>query len=52
MKNYLLAVIGLVLISCGEEKKKAPLESFQQYHTITLSFEGPETSEKADENPF
>lgn len=28
------------------------LASHQQWHTVTLSFEGPETSEAAEENPF
>lgn len=40
------------MLSCGSEKKAPELEEHQQYHTVTLSFEGPETSEKADENPF
>lgn len=40
------------MISCKEETKAPELEEYQRYHTVTLSFEGPETSEKADENPF
>jgi len=40
------------MLSCSEEAKVPELEEYQQYHTITLSFDGPETSEKADENPF
>jgi len=28
------------------------MDEYQRYHTVTLTFEGPETSEKADENPF
>lgn len=28
------------------------MDEYQRHHTVTLSFEGPETSEKADDNPF
>lgn len=48
----LILVLVFGMLSCKEEAKVAELEEYQQYHTITLSFDGPETSEKADENPF
>mgnify|MGYP000589280184 CR=1 FL=1 len=47
-----IIVVVFGLFSCREEAKIAELDEYQQYHTVTLSFEGPETSEKADENPF
>jgi len=56
MKKYILRLCTLVLVisifSCAEENKDVTLAEYKQWHTITLAFEGPETSEKADDNPF
>ena len=56
MKNLLfcpaLILIVFSFFSCNQEKKTIHLAEYQQWHTITLPFEGPETSEKADDNPF
>ncbi len=56
MKRYLpiahLTVIAFLCLSCGGEVKEAPLTDHQQWHTVTLSFQGPETSETAVDNPF
>ncbi len=57
MKNCyrLLPLLGLVLLltACKEEQK-APeaLTNYQQWHTVTLDFEGPQTTEAAENNPF
>ncbi len=34
------------------KEKEMPLAEYQQWHTITLPFVGPQTSESAAENPF
>jgi len=52
LSAYLIFVVVFGMLSCKKETKVAELEEYQQYHMVTLSFEGPETSEKADENPF
>lgn len=56
MKKILLnitLVLTLVTISsCKSENKEIPLTTYQQWHTITIPFEGPETSENAVDNPF
>ena len=52
MKRLIFIVLTFVLISCGEDQLQEPLTNYQQWHTITLPFEGPETSEKAESNPF
>lgn len=54
MKKHFLYLIActFLLISCTEKKKEEKLTEYQRWHTVTLSFEGPETSEKADDNPF
>jgi len=36
--------------NAGNEVDRKPV--YSQWHTITLPFEGPETSEKAEKNPF
>ncbi|MRI00609.1 DUF5060 domain-containing protein [Kriegella sp. EG-1] len=45
-------MLVIVISSCKEETKTQELVEYQKYHTVTLSFEGPETSETASENPF
>ncbi len=52
MKNYFLLILISLCLSCGEKEKKEPIAEYQQWHTVILSFKGPETSEGADENPF
>ncbi len=49
---YRYVLVALLIGSCAEKKKEIPLQEYQQWHTITLDFEGPQTSEKATENPF
>lgn len=45
---YLLLIFGL--IACQADEKEAP--TYYQWHKMTLSFTGPETSEDAEDNPF
>lgn len=52
MKNFFLLVSILLFLSCGEKEDMKPIAEYQQWHTVTLSFEGPETTEEAGENPF
>ncbi|WP_282159623.1 DUF5060 domain-containing protein [Ulvibacterium marinum] len=52
MKNFFLLVSILLFLSCGEKENEKSITEYRQWHTVTLSFEGPETSEEADENPF
>lgn len=52
MKNFFLLVSILLFLSCGEKENEKSIAEYQQWHTVTLSFEGPETSEGAGENPF
>jgi len=55
MKNrnliFLIAITLSLVVSCEIAENKSPL-IYSQWHTITLSFEGPETAENAVENPF
>ncbi len=53
-ENYLglLFFLFLVFSSCKEEIEKETFDNYEQWHTITLSFDGEETSETADTNPF
>lgn len=55
MKNNLLKVVSAILIlfvfSCKEKELAIPVE-YGQWHTITLAFEGSDTSEDDTENPF
>ena len=48
---YLLLVLGW-LASCQTVEETESLPTYQQWHKVTLSFEGPETSEDAKDNPF
>ncbi|WP_299532570.1 DUF5060 domain-containing protein [Ulvibacterium sp.] len=52
MKNSFLLISMLLFLSCGEREDKKAIAEYKQWHTVTLSFEGPETAEGADENPF
>lgn len=55
MKNNLLKVVSAILIlfvfSCKEKELATPVE-YGQWHTMTLAFEGSDTSEDDIENPF
>jgi len=50
MNRLIIIVIVLVSFSCV--KKETPLTSYQQWHTITFPFEGPDASETGTNNPF
>lgn len=52
MKNFILVFVGILCFSCADKEKETLLTTYQQWHTITVPFEGPETSEKATDNPF
>ncbi|NNE77950.1 MAG: DUF5060 domain-containing protein [Pricia sp.] len=56
MKNYffypVLIISASFIFSCENGEEKGKLKEFQQWHTITLAFEGPEAAEKAVDNPF
>ncbi len=57
LKYILFGLLGF-LQSCGNNTKLGKgadgdsLFVYKQWHTVTLSFEGPETSETAADNPF
>ncbi|MEM9160503.1 MAG: DUF5060 domain-containing protein, partial [Verrucomicrobiota bacterium] len=42
-----LAILFIILSACAPENS-----SVRQWHTLTLSFEGPQTSETSEYNPF
>ncbi len=42
----------LWMLACTSPETTEQLPEYQQWHTVTLSFEGPETSEDATPNPF
>ena len=46
----LFLIIAIITLISGCEKEE-PIP-FMQWHTVTLSFEGPESSESAEDNPF
>lgn len=48
---FLISVL-LFVCSCAQKEKEVAMTDYQQWHTITLPFEGPETSENAADNPF
>jgi hypothetical protein len=61
MKTFLVKSIILVLVisllsiqSCTYDKASASnnIPAYSKWHTITLPFTGPETSETAVDNPF
>ncbi len=49
---YICAGISLILLSACTESSSEDFPTYSNYHTITLSFQGPETSETAADNPF
>ncbi len=52
MKKSSIVLIALLSLNCATKEKELALPSYQQWHTITLPFVGPETSETAEDNPF
>ncbi|MBX2843839.1 MAG: DUF5060 domain-containing protein [Flammeovirgaceae bacterium] len=50
--KLLISIGAFYLLSGCTSEKEEILKSYQQWHTITLPFEGPETAEDASENPF
>ncbi|TMM58361.1 DUF5060 domain-containing protein [Maribacter algarum] len=52
MKSFIILLLVGICLGCGEKIKEANLTNYQQWHTITLPFEGPDTKEDAAENPF
>lgn len=50
---YILPIFQLLLLLfCTGKKDKTVVTAHQKWHTITLNFEGSETSETAEDNPF
>ena len=51
--NIVLFVSLLTSFACQSPATDAPPETtYAKWHPVTLSFEGPETSESAEDNPF
>ena len=50
--SYLLLLTFIWTFACQPAEEPELLPTYQQWHKVTLSFEGPETSEDAEENPF
>ena len=50
MRTWILGCFVLVLVGCGGPHANVSGE-LQIWHTVTLAFDGPETSETADPNP-
>lgn len=51
LKSILLILVSCVLLSCQRNSVKISGE-LKQWHKVELTFDGPETSEYAKENPF
>ena len=52
MKQLVSVLILLVFWGCGTQEKNNILPKYEKWHTVTLSFQGEETSETAAINPF
>lgn len=52
MKKISIVLLTLTLFFGCATKEEEALTEYSQWHTITLPFEGPETSEMAEINPF
>jgi hypothetical protein len=52
MKKFSVLLVVILGLSCVTQEKEIARADHQQWHTLTLPFEGPKTSENADENPF
>lgn len=46
----LLLIAVMIVYSCSEPETE--VDTYLQWHTVTLSFNGPETGENAEDNPF
>lgn len=51
MRTWILGCFVFVLVGCGGPQANVSGE-LKIWHTVTLAFDGPETSETADPNPF
>lgn len=51
-KIHIVLIIALCCINCAPTEKEVVHIEYQQWHTITLPFNGPETSETHAVNPF
>jgi len=49
---YLLLFVFVWIFACQPAEEPESLPIYQQWHKVTLSFDGPETSEDAEDNPF
>ena len=52
VRQLALALSTFLLISCQAPEEEAALTEYPKWQTVTLSFQGPETSETAADNPF
>ncbi|MFK7813439.1 MAG: DUF5060 domain-containing protein [Maribacter sp.] len=52
MKNFFIVFLSVLCFSCVEKEEEILIKNYQQWHTITLPFEGAKTSENSDDNPF
>jgi len=50
--RYFLLILGLTVSLFGCAQPPTLSGELKQWHTVTLTFDGPETSEKAKVNPF
>jgi hypothetical protein len=50
--KLILLVFVMILQGCGQQKEIKIDGELKKWHRITLNFEGPETSELAEDNPF
>ncbi len=52
MNQNILVCIGLLLVSLKISNAQEIQGELKKWHKVTLAFEGPQTSESAEENPF
>lgn len=52
MKKISTLLLAFLFLNCAPGEEETTLTDYQQWHTITLPFQGPATSETAEENPF
>ena len=52
MRRFCCFVALLAAVGCGARPQATVSGETKLWHTVTLSFKGPETSETADPNPF
>ncbi|WP_248722389.1 DUF5060 domain-containing protein [Seonamhaeicola sp. ML3] len=51
-KTIYIFLALILFISCSQQKEVKIEGELKKWHKVTLNFEGPETSELAEENPF